>query len=208
MKEKLSLYNLFYIFIIGSISGWFIEGLWTLIKKGVVINHSCVIIGPFNMIYGLCAIFLSLLLFKLKNNSNIKIFLLSFIGCSILEYIMSYLMEVSFGFTAWNYSKKILNINGRISLFYSCAWGLLGILWIKYLFPKINNLINKMNKKVGTIFMIILTIFLMLDGILTISAMNRARDYDKGILPHNNYEKFLDNYFDSKYSKNLFNNNW
>lgn len=208
MKEKISIFNLFYIFIIGSVAGWFIEGLWTLIKKRVIINHSCVVIGPFNMIYGLCAILLSILLYKFKNSSNFKIFIMSFISCSILEYLMSYIMEIAFGFTAWNYSKKFLNINGRISLFYSIMWGLLGILWIKYLYPKLNNLLDKMNKKIGIIFMNFLVIFLIFDGILTISAMNRARAFDKGIPPQNSYEVFLDKTFDSKYLKNMFNNNW
>ena len=49
--KKTNFYNLFYIFIITSIFGWLIEVLWTLIKKGVVINHSAVVIGPFNMVY-------------------------------------------------------------------------------------------------------------------------------------------------------------
>ena len=160
------------------------------------------------MIYGLCAILLSLLLYKFKDSSLWKIFIISFIGCSALEYLMSYLMELSFGFTAWDYSQKFLNINGRISLFYSIMWGFLGIVWIKYLYPKISKLLDKMNHKIGTIFIIILVVFLLFDGILTINAMDRARDYDKGIPPQNSYEKFLDKTFDSKYLKNMFNNNW
>lgn len=211
MKEKELKFNLlilFYIFIIASVFGWVIEGLWTLIKKGVIINHSAVVIGPFNMIYGVAAVLLTIILYKFKNSSKIKIFILSFIGCSILEYLMSYFMELIFGFTAWDYSKKILNINGRISLFYSLAWGILGIIWIKYCYPKIVNTLKKMNYRVGMNFAIFLTIFLLLDGILTINAMDRARKFELGIPPQNKYEEFLDQTFDSKYLTNMFNNNW
>lgn len=205
---KFNLYILFYFFIIGSVAGWFIEGLWTLLKKGVIINHSCVVIGPFNMIYGVCAVFLTIILYKFKDSSLGKIFLISFIGCSILEYFMSFSMEYFFGFTAWNYSKKFLNINGRISLFYSTAWGLLGCLWVKYVYPKLSILIKRMDYQVGKRFAICLTIFLLLDGVLTVNAINRARAFDQGIPPQNKYELFLDKTFDSKYLKNMFNNNW
>ena len=63
-KDVKNIYNLFWIFIFGSVAGWFIEGLWTFLKKGVLINHSAVAIGPFNMAYGLGAVVLTLLLYK------------------------------------------------------------------------------------------------------------------------------------------------
>jgi len=58
--------KLFYIFIIGSVLGWVIEGLYTLIKKGVLINHSALVIGPFNVVYGISSCILTLLLAKYK----------------------------------------------------------------------------------------------------------------------------------------------
>ena len=56
--------------------------------------------------------------------------------------------------------------------------------------------------------MIILSVFLLFDGLLTLDSMERARAADKGIPPRNNYERFLDNTFNSKYLRNMFNNNW
>ena len=117
-------------------------------------------------------------------------------------------MEVVLGFTAWDYSNNFLNLNGRICLLFSIFWGFLGILWIKILYPQIDKILNKINPKIYKIFIIILTIFLLLDILLTISSVNRARKADKGIPPNNNYEIFLDNTFNSKYLKNMFNDNW
>ena len=74
--KKVSLYNLFYIFIIGSICGWVIEFFWTLIKKGLIINHSAVVIGPFNMAYGLCAVVFTFFLYKFKDAPIWKIFII------------------------------------------------------------------------------------------------------------------------------------
>ena len=202
------LYKLLYIFIITSICGYFVELVWSLVTKGIFINHSAVVIGPFNFAYGICGVVLTLLLYKFKDESYLKIFLLSFIGGSILEYIMSWGMELVLGFTAWDYSNSFLNINGRICLLFSIFWGILGILWIKILYPQIEKMLNKINPKIYKIVIICITIFLLFDILLTVSSVNRAREADKGIPPSNGYERFLDNTFNSKYLKNMFNNNW
>ncbi len=202
------LYKLLYIFIISSICGYFIELIWSLVTKGIFINHSAVVIGPFNFAYGICGVALTLLLYKFKDESYLKIFLLSFIGGSILEYIMSWGMELVLGFTAWDYSDNFLNINGRICLLFSIFWGFLGILWIKILYPQFDKILNKINPKIYKILIVCLSIFLLLDILLTISAVSRARNADKGIPPNNGYERFLDSTFNSKYLKNMFNDNW
>ena len=201
-------YKLFYIFIITSICGYFIEFIWTLLTKGIIINHSAVVIGPFNFAYGICGVVFTLLLDRFKDESYLKVFLLSFIGGSILEYIMSWGMELVLGFTAWDYSDKFLNINGRICFAFSLFWGLLGILWIKILYPMIEEWLNKVNPKTSKTIVICLTIFLVFDILLTISSVNRAHRFDRGIQPKGRYERFLDNTFNSKYLKNMFNNNW
>ena len=202
------LYKLLYIFIISSICGYFIELIWTFLTKGIFINHSAVVIGPFNFAYGICGIVLTLLLYRFKDESYLKIFILSFIGGSILEYIMSWGMELVLGFTAWDYSDKFLNINGRICLSFSIFWGLLGILWIKILYPPIEKLLERIPPNIYKTVAICLFIFIILDILLTISCVNRARAADQGIPPNNSYESFLDNTFNSKYLKNMFNNNW
>ena len=201
-------YKLMYIFIISSICGYFIELIWSLVTKGIFINHSAVVIGPFNFAYGICGVALTLLLYKFKDESYLKIFILSFIGGSIIEYIMSWGMELVLGFTAWDYSDNFLNINGRICLLFSIFWGFLGILWIKILYPQFDKILNKINPKIYKILIVCLSIFLLLDILLTISAVSRARNADKGIPPNNGYERFLDSTFNSKYLKNMFNDNW
>lgn len=206
--KKINFYNLYYIFIIASVLGWGIEGLWTLLKKGVLINHTALVLGPFNIIYGFSAVLLSILLLKYKDSSNLKIFILGYIGGTIIEYVMSFGMETILGFTAWDYSQKFLNINGRVALMYSIFWGILSILWIKWCYPIVIKLIEKMNKRIGRIIIVCLSVFLLFDACLTFSAINRARALDKGIAPSNSYEKFLDNTFNRNYLKNMFNNNW
>ena len=206
--KKLSFYNIFYIFIFSSILGYIIEFFWTLLKKGVLINHSAVVIGPFNFVYGIGAVIFTILLYRFKDLANIKLFFLSFIIGSIMEYMMSLGIELIIGFPAWDYSQKFMNLNGRIALMYSILWGLLGLLWIKYVYNWMQKLIDKINKKIGKIIMILLSIFLIFDIVLTLSAVNRAKAWEKGIPAQNKYEELLDKTFNRDYLKNMFNNRW
>lgn len=207
-KSSESLYNLFWTFIVGCVVGWLVEGVFSLIKWREFINHSAVVIGPFNMAYGLGALMLTALLYKFRDEKNIKIFLIGFIGGSILEYIMSWGMELVLGFTAWDYSRKPLNLNGRICVRYSLFWGILGVVWIKYIYPYISKLLEKMDKNLGKRLAIFLNIFLAFDIFLTCVAINRARDKEKGIDAKYKYEEVLDKTFNKEYLKNMYNDSW
>ena len=206
-KDVKNIYNLFWIFIFGSVAGWFIEGLWTFLKKGVLINHSAVAIGPFNMAYGLGAVVLTLLLYKRTKDKAWKLFILGFLGGTILEYIMSVGMEFVLGFSAWNYSAKFWNLNGRVSLLYSVCWGFLAIIWVKVL-PIFIRFIKKMDFNIGKKMTYVLIVFLVCDMIFTYVALDRSREESKGIPPANKFEEVLDKSFNKEFLQNMFNNNW
>ena len=65
--------KLFGIFIIASVCGYLIEFVWTLLTQGMLINHSAVVIGPFNFAYGICAVALTLFLQGFAEASPLKI---------------------------------------------------------------------------------------------------------------------------------------
>lgn len=207
-KEVKNIYNLFWIFIFTSIFGYFVEGLWTFLKKGVLINHSSVVIGPFNFAYGIGAIVLTFLLYKRQKDNFLKLFILGFIGGTILEYLMSFGMELTLGFTAWSYSSKLWNLNGRVSILYSICWGILAIVWVKLIFLNLLKFIKKMDYNIGKKIAYILIAFLILDALLTGIALERSREKNKGIPPSNKFEEVLDETFNKEYLQNMFNNNW
>ena len=173
--KKTNFYNLFYIFIITSIFGWLIEVLWTLIKKGVVINHSAVVIGPFNMVYGVCAVMLSLFLMKYKDKSNIKLFIYGFIGGTILEYILSIIIELVNGFPAWNYTGKLLNINGRVCLETMIPFGILGTVVVYLINPFFLNIVLKIPTLIRNILAIIIFLMYITDNIISYMVMNKIK---------------------------------
>lgn len=207
-KRKMSFYEMFYTFLIGCFFGWIVEGLWSLIAKHVLINHTSLVIGPFDLVYGIAAVVLTMVLYRLKNKSNFEVFCISFATGSILEYILSYVMEITFGFVAWNYKMKPFNLNGRICLMYSIFWGILGVIWIKIVYPKIKKLIEKIHASEGIIFMRLMIIFLIFDALLTLGAIERGKKYEQGVQPQNKIEEIIDKYFGVEYLNNIFNNRW
>lgn len=207
-SKKLTFYDIFYTFIFGCVFGWIVEGIWTYIKKGLLINHSALVLGPFNLIYGLGAAALTLFLHKIKKSNIIKIFLVSFLTGTILEYVVSFLMEKTLGLVAWNYSTKFMNINGRVCLMYSIFWGILGIIWIKLIYPYLEKLIKKIPRKWGEITKKVLIGFLIFDSILTLVAINRAKEEVQGVPPSNIVEKTIDELFGYDYLNNMYNYKW
>ena len=96
------------------------------------------------------AIAVAIILFsKYFNKNKITLFLGGFIIGAITEYIISFLVEIIMQIRWWDYSNRILNINGRICILYSIFWGILTVLLIKRLNPKIDKMIDKIKEKIS-----------------------------------------------------------
>lgn len=175
MKDN-KIYGICAYFIIYSVIGFMIETIYALIVYHVVESRQSFLYGPFCAIYGLGAILMILTLKKYRNN-NIKLFMGGILVGAIAEFSMSFLGEKLFGMRFWDYSDKMLNIDGRICLLYSCYWGLAAFILIKYVNPKIDELIDKIfntetKMKIGKIIIISLIIFMILDCLITYTAIN------------------------------------
>lgn len=204
----LDFYNLFIIFIIASVLGWIIEGIYTYVTRKLILNHSAVVIGPFDFAYGIVAVLLTLALFKFQNSSSLLVFAISFLSGSICEYIMSLGMEKVIGYPSWDYSDRKFNLNGRICLRYSIFWGILGLFWVKMIYPFMNNNLPVISRYVSDKVICYFIIFLIFDAILTIMAIKRAKKLELGIEARNNFEKKLDKYFGKDYLNKMFNDNF
>lgn len=203
-KRKIDFQEVFYIFVATSIFGWLIEFLFFYFWRGIFVNHSSLVIGPFSLAYGFGGALLTLLLYNEEKSSLKKIFAMSFLSATLLEYIMSFGMELLMGFCAWDYSNLPLNINGRVCLLYSLFWGFLGIFWIKIIYPFFHKHLKKLNNQFGKFFMYFLLVFFLFDALLTISAFKRMKEEIKGIAPKNKYEEFLDTHFGYEYLNDMY----
>ena len=78
--NKKSIYQriskIFWIFIIGSILGYIIEMIVGLVQNGHFVSRQGLLIGPFIQVYGVGLVTYYLVISKIKNKNNIKIFIL------------------------------------------------------------------------------------------------------------------------------------
>ena len=145
--EKINIWRILIYFIIYSFIGFVVETLFALVNYNVLESRKSFLYGPFCGIYGVGAVVLILVL-RLFNKNNYTLFLGGCITGSIIEYIMSFLGEILFGARWWDYSKRFLNINGRICLLYSIFWGVLSLILIRIINPTIDKFINYIKSKI------------------------------------------------------------
>lgn len=164
---------LFLLFIVYSITGWIIEVIATYPDTKCFVNRGF-LIGPYCPIYGNCAI---AMIFLLHNVTNpILLFVLSILICSVGEYVTSYAMEKIFHARWWDYSKNKFNLNGRICLVNSLAFGVLGFLLIKFVNPFVVGLITNLSPTmINVLFYTILTLFII-DNVISFKVIFKIKN--------------------------------
>ena len=169
-----SIWRLIAYFIIYSVLGFVIETAFGAVTKGVIESRKSFLYGPFCAIYGLGAVVMILCLQPFKKNNN-TLFWGGFVAGSVIEYLVSLIGELIFHVIWWDYSDMPLNINGRVCVYFSIFWGLLGIYLVSYINPKIDKLINFIKRKISDkalkIIEMITAVFLIVDCLLTAYAL-------------------------------------
>ena len=145
-KKKLPRAYLYFIyFIIFAFIGWLIETAYSFYSLGHFTKRGF-LYGPLCPIYGWGAIIL-IMFFSTYKKKNLKLFVYSAIIFTLFEYLVSFGMEALFSLKWWDYTNEFMNLNGRVSIFYSFAWGIIAILVINFIYPffkkKINLLLSK-----------------------------------------------------------------
>lgn len=164
MKEIL-VYG-FLIFSICSIIGYFLEVFWVYLSTKKIINRGF-LCGPYIPIYGFGAI---LILFSLMRyyNDPVVVFIFGIIITSALEYFVSFLLEKIFHNKWWDYSSRPYNLNGRICLKNSFAFGVLAIVIIYFVTPLLSLLFGLFSFKTWSIIALIIFILFLLDTIYSV----------------------------------------
>lgn len=168
MKGK-KVEKIFYIltyFLIYSFLGWVMESIFRSIIDRKIINTGF-LKGPICPIYGIGAIIM-FTFFKGLENNIVLLFLASIILLTLWEYIVGVLLEKIFHTKYWDYSDHKFNIQGRICLINSIYWGILGVIFVKYIHPNMEILIQKININLLSFVVIILTFVFLVDMIISI----------------------------------------
>ena len=204
--QGMTFYKLFWVFFIGCFAGVVLETIYCLIQRGHYESRVGLIYGPFNLVYGIGALCLSGALYRFRNRGRVFSFVGGFVVGSVVEYACSWFQEVCFGSTSWDYSNMPYNLNGRICLLYSVFWGILGIFWIKDIYPRMAKWILKIPNKVGKPLTWALLVFMVFNSVMTLFTSLRWTARREGVPASNAFEAYLDEHYPDERMQKIFAN--
>ena len=204
--KGLNIYKLLLLLAAGSFAGVMVEMLWCFLRHGYLESRRGLVYGPFNLLYGVGAILLTITLYRFRNRGYLWSFMGGFVVGSVLEYLCSWFQELLLGSRSWDYSNMPFNLNGRICLAYSMFWGVLGVLWIKDLYPRAAKLILRIPNRAGKIITIIIAVFFVFDAAVTAVALARWSLRIEGKPATNAVVEFIDERFPDERMERIFAN--
>ena len=98
------------------------------------------------------------------------------------------------------------SLDGRICLLYSLFWGILGVLWIKSLYPRVAQVILKIPNRFGKVLTWVLTIFMVFDCAMSLLAVDRWSERVRGETPVSAVDVFFDEHFPDSRMERIYAN--
>ena len=169
-RKKLPRFYIYFIyFLVFSIIGWLLETCFSFYYLGHFTKRGF-LFGPLCPIYGWGALIL-IIFFSTYKRHNFKLFIYSAIIFTLFEYLVSFGMEALFSLKWWDYTDEVMNLNSRVSIFYTFAWGIIAILFINFVYPffkkKINTILSKIPYKMQLISVNLFMLLFIADTLLS-----------------------------------------
>ncbi len=196
--------KIFWIFVIGSVFGFFAEIIYGVVYTRTIVIKQGLIYGPFIQIYGIGAVAYYLLISKVHEPK--EAFFSGMLLGGILEYLCSFFQELLFGTISWDYSNFFLNFNGRTCLLYCFYWGIIAVAFLKIVYPWLEKIELLIYKKGVRIFTVIFMLFMTFDIVISCMAANRQTERNKNIPAKNSIDIFLDYVYPDEYLNKIYNN--
>ncbi len=163
---NINLIELTTYFIVYSFLGWVMESIVRSVCEKKLINTGF-LRGPFCPIYGIGATIMFLFLEGFENKP-ILLFFIAIIVLTTWEYLVGVFLEKVFQTKYWDYSDHKLNFQGRICLTNSICWGILGVLFVKYIHPFVQEMMGKVNTSLLNYIMAVLFVVFIVDTITSV----------------------------------------
>ena len=211
MKFKKKFIFIVSLFVIGSMIGFIHENLLTLIKGSYVLRKG-LIYGPFIPVYGIGLIIFYLVYSRVnvsKYNKIVELLLVFIIGFflgGITEYLCSFMQEKLFGTISWDYSYLKLNLHGRTSVLHASCWGMMSVLFYILIYPLLLKLKHALNNKKVRALLIIVSVLIILDCIISIMACIRMYERNNNIEASSGIDRMLDENYPDEYLNKIYNN--
>lgn len=137
----------YYVLLFFSLAfiGWLWEVVLFYVTDHAFINRG-IYRGPYLPVYGVGGLMLCFC-FRSLRKKPVRLFFLSMLTCSVLEYLTSYFLELRWGIRWWDYSGHFLNLNGRICLTGAAVFGAGGVALICLFLPLYERAYQKLSGK-------------------------------------------------------------
>lgn len=199
-------HKLVWLFFIGAFLGDITETIWCYVTMGKLMSRSSVVYGPFSVVWGIAVVLLTLLLDRYKDKPDRYIFIFGTVVGGAYEYICSVFTELVFGTVFWDYSHLPFNLGGRINLLFCFFWGIAALVWLKFVYPFLSRLIEKVPKKAGTWLSFCFVVFMILNMAISALALSRYSERAAGKQAENGFERFLDEHYTDERMERIYPN--
>lgn len=179
-----------------------------LITAGLTENRVGLVWGPFSPLYGFGSVFLTVVSFELRRHGakNWQVFLAAALIGGLLEQVTGWSMETLFNATSWSYSHLPDHITKWVAWRFLVFWGLLGLVWCRAVMPVLLYRIGMLTSKRQLVFVVLLSVYLVADIVMTMACFNRKTARDEGVPAQNAFEEWVDENYTDEFIANRFQN--
>lgn len=155
--SKYTIYFLIYSFV-GAVG----ETLFRLITEQQLHGIHGYLNLPIMPIYGFGAI-LVIWLFKGRIRNPIIMAIVGAVFLSIFEFVSHWLIEATLGIRIWDYSHKLFNLDGRVSLDNSIAFGIAVPLLVYVMHPFVEKIVKKIPSRQAVVAAAVIFVIVFVD---------------------------------------------
>ena len=195
---------LFWLFMAGSVLGFIAEGLWCVLTDGHWENHSSTVWGPFCIIYGVGALAVNLISGLLRCRGLAAQFAAFSLSGAAVEFFGSVFQGLRFGSVSWDYSAHVLNLGGRVNFKMALMWGVLGVAFIRLVFPVLSRALARLRGKGARVLCAVMSVFMAANLLVTSAAIVRWRD--RGEASDSPFVQWIDSTYDDSTMAGIFPN--
>lgn len=163
--------QLFWTFLIYSFFGFLLEVAYARVTRSGKQDRKCMYFLPLCPVYGLGALAIVLLPAAVRSRP-VLLFLCGALAATVVEYVMDWAYETLLGVRFWDYSDLPLNLNGRVCLLFTGAWGLLALPLAAWVQPAVAGWVAVIPES----WALPAALFFLLDGVFTVLILRATRD--------------------------------
>lgn len=189
--RKAEVCELIWVFIAGSVLGYFGRAALHLLKTGELGSVQSLLYGPFVLMYGIGAVLAVVMSGGRPPRKGGLVFVVCALLGGLLEFVVYRLDGKILGMHFWGYGEDPLSWEST-GIFSMLIWGCLGKLLIERVRPGIVGWLKRLSRRQKRVLTTILVVFLATDAFVSVSAVSRWSDRHRGLPAENGWQRYLD----------------